>query len=370
MNIRNQFPLWLGFSILTVLISLAVWKIPIWQTKSILTTSADPTPQTFTLSFKERADIENSYRATLVQAFGGLFFIITSSLTLKNIKVSEDKQVTERFSKSVEMLGAEKIEVRLGGIYMLERISKDSSADYSTVMEVLTAFIREKSPRLLVHDESLINRIYDPLDNLEGLCHTDIQAALTVIGRRKTIGDKKLDLTKTQLSGANLYGANLCGINLSSSILIDAHLNGAVLNDVFLTDAVLNGVVLSDAKLNGAKLMSARLVGATLSKADLNGANLRNAYLQGAFLRNADLRNADLTLSNLNGADLVNTDLRNANLTCVEFGTADLTGAKLMGADLSGAVLSEAKITEKQIQKSIIDATKLPKGFASTSAQG
>lgn len=370
MNLRNQFPLWLGFSVLTVLISLAVWKIPIWQTKSIPTTNSDSTPPTSILSFKERADIENSYRSTLVQAFGGLFFIITSSLTLKNIKVSEDKQVTERFIKSVEMLGAEKIEVRLGGIYMLERISKDSSADYSTVMEILTAFVREKSPRLLIHDKSLINIIYDPLDNLEGLCCTDTQAALTVIGRRKIVKDKKLDLTKTQLSGANLYGANLCGINFSSSILIDAHLNDAVLNGVFLTDAVLNGASLCDAKLRGAKLMSASLVGATLPKADLNGASLRNAHLQGAFLRDADLRNADLTLAKLNGADLVNTDLRDANLTCVEFGKADLTGAKLVGADLSGAVLSEAKLTEEQIQKSIIDATKLPKGFASTLGQG
>ena len=352
-------------------IPLAVWKIPVWQIKSVPTTNINSTLPTSSLSFKERADLENSYRGTLVQAFGELFFIVTSSLTLKNIKVSEDKQVTERFSKSVEMLGAEKLEVRLGGIYMLERISKDSSVDYSTVMEVLTAFVREKSPRLLVHDESLINRVHDPLDNLEGCCRTDTQAALTVIERRNVTRDKKLDLTKTQLSGANLCGANLCGINFSSSILIDARFNDSVLNGVFLTDAILNGASLCDAKLKGAKLMCASLVMATLHRAELNGANLKDAHFQGAFLKDADLRNANLTLAKLNGADLVNTNFSGANLTYVEFGRADLTGAKLMGADLRGAVLGEVKLTENQIQKSIIDdATKLPKGFASTSGEG
>jgi hypothetical protein len=44
------------------------------------------------------------------------------------------------FSKAVEQLGSDKLEVRLGGIYSLERISKESPDDYWTVMENLTAF--------------------------------------------------------------------------------------------------------------------------------------------------------------------------------------------------------------------------------------
>jgi hypothetical protein len=44
-------------------------------------------------------------------------------------------------------LGSDKLEVRLGGIYSLERISKESPDDYWTVMENLTAFVRERSRR-------------------------------------------------------------------------------------------------------------------------------------------------------------------------------------------------------------------------------
>jgi hypothetical protein len=47
----------------------------------------------------------------------------------------------------VEQLGSDKLEVRLGGIYSLERISKESPDDYWTVMENLTAFVRERSRR-------------------------------------------------------------------------------------------------------------------------------------------------------------------------------------------------------------------------------
>jgi hypothetical protein len=36
--------------------------------------------------------------------------------------------------------------VRLGGIYALERIARDSESDHWAVMEVLTAFVREQPP--------------------------------------------------------------------------------------------------------------------------------------------------------------------------------------------------------------------------------
>jgi hypothetical protein len=53
--------------------------------------------------------------------------------------------VTDRYTKAVEQLGSDKLEVRIGGIYALERIACDSARDHPTVMDVLTAFIREHS---------------------------------------------------------------------------------------------------------------------------------------------------------------------------------------------------------------------------------
>ena len=40
---------------------------------------------------------------------------------------------------------SDNLDVRIGGIYALERIARDSARDHSTIMEVLAAFIREHS---------------------------------------------------------------------------------------------------------------------------------------------------------------------------------------------------------------------------------
>lgn len=62
-------------------------------------------------------------------------------------RADQQRRITESFSKAAEQLGSDKLEVRLGGVYSLERISKESLDDYWTVMENLTAFVRERSRR-------------------------------------------------------------------------------------------------------------------------------------------------------------------------------------------------------------------------------
>jgi hypothetical protein len=56
-------------------------------------------------------------------------------------QLTEQGQVTDRYTKAIEQLGADNLDVRLGGIYALERIARDSAADHPTVVEVLAAFI-------------------------------------------------------------------------------------------------------------------------------------------------------------------------------------------------------------------------------------
>ena len=53
--------------------------------------------------------------------------------------------MTDRYTKAIEQLGSDKLDVRIGGIFALERIARDSARDHPTVMEVLAAFIREHS---------------------------------------------------------------------------------------------------------------------------------------------------------------------------------------------------------------------------------
>ena len=91
----------------------------------------------------ERVKLINEYRKTIIQLIGGIVIAVGLYLTWRRIQaiertvfVSEEGQITDRFSKAIEQLGnRESLAVRLGGIYALERIAKDFKADHWTVME-------------------------------------------------------------------------------------------------------------------------------------------------------------------------------------------------------------------------------------------
>jgi hypothetical protein len=70
----------------------------------------------------------------------------TTALTLRAIELTEQGQVTDRYTKAIEQLGSKEMDVRIGGIYALERIAYDSARDRPTVMEMLAAFVRDHSP--------------------------------------------------------------------------------------------------------------------------------------------------------------------------------------------------------------------------------
>ncbi len=229
------------------------------------------------------------------------------------------RRITESFSKAVEQLAHDKIEVRLGGIYTLERISRESPNDYWTVMETLCAFVRERAPRksspadpaapLLpaVASSETVDRYFQKGETGPP---TDIAAVLAVIRRR--------DQKSQQRESDNGWRLDFSGADLRKAKLRQANLNGAD----------LNGADLSGANLFGADLIRARLFYADLSGADLFGANLRWAHLYGASLFKADLSTADLR-----EADLRKAKLRQANLNGAELSKANLGGADLIEAE-------------------------------------
>ncbi|BAY11708.1 pentapeptide repeat-containing protein [Calothrix sp. NIES-2098] len=193
---------------------------------------------------KEKAKVWIEAVKTIATISGGIFVIW-------NIKLTQERLITERFSKAVEHLGDDKLEVRLGGIYALERIAKDSEKDHWTIMEVLTSFVQEKSPIQQ-------NKNFQQEETRK--ISTDVQAALTVIARRdstKDPEDKHLDLSCANLSGAklrkaNFRYANFSGANLSQAILRYANLSGANLSganlentDLFMTVNLTPGQVKS-----------------------------------------------------------------------------------------------------------------------------
>jgi hypothetical protein len=150
----------------------------------------------------------------------------------KQTDTDRQRRITESLLKATVQLGSDQLPVRLGGIYTLERLSLESDADYWTIMEILTAFIRVKAPWR--GDSGLVYAEWDVYreDELRGAVRqlaADISAVLTVFGRRKGIELKTLERAGwvIDLSNCDLRGADLFGMNLENIVLIGAHLERA-----------------------------------------------------------------------------------------------------------------------------------------------
>jgi uncharacterized protein YjbI with pentapeptide repeats len=310
---------------------VALWLLPKWQVAG----SAG-------LSSKNRFDRENEARTTLAQIIGGVLLLAGLYSSVQTFDLQREGQITDRYTKAVDQLGSMEsgkpnLTVRLGGIYALERISRDSPKDRATIMEVLSAYVRQNAPapkQASNAEEVFLSgaALHEYLSKLKPP-QEDIQAILTVIGRREaTTGFpiEAVDLHSTSLQRADLEGAHLEG----------AGLIGAHLEEAFLVGARLGG-----AHFDGARLEGAQLEGAYLEDAHLEGAGLEGAALYGAHLEGARLEDAHLDEAHLGGADLDGTDLFEANLS---------------GADLRGAI----GLTQDQLNSAYgDDKTLLPHGL-------
>ncbi|EDY64882.1 pentapeptide repeat-containing protein [Streptomyces pristinaespiralis ATCC 25486] len=285
----------------------------------------------------------------------------------KELRISEHGQITNRFNAAIDNLGSESLDVRLGGIYALQRIMQDSARDHPTVVSVLAAFAQR-------HAGSSTESLKEPPESLRPensdphAPRVDVRAAIATLARRRPDRDSGtvIDLSKTDLRGLHFTDKapiNLPEVDLSEADLRSAYLSGADLRKASLVyanldEAYLDEVNLSGASLAGASLVLADLTGASLRRADMtcggfesdetgvikeiDCVDLQFAVLDGVDLRNAkmnkvDLRHAHLHGADLRGADLRNADLRNADLTNADFRGAKLTGVKWKGATRTGA---------------------------------
>jgi hypothetical protein len=343
---HRKLLLLIGVVIGVVVMVGIIWKVPQWQVARWEGRIQEA---------KEIAKLQNDARTTLVQTLGGAVLLIGLYFTLRNLQLTQDRQITEHYTRAVEQLGSDKLEVRLGAIYALARIARDSEKDHRPIMEILTAYVRENAPSKAEEEHwqeeippsesplkwtgmpkefvtQLIVRRSEPLPKLAA----DIQAVLTVLGRRphtyREEKDQPLNLSRTNLRGAHLEGAQLQGIDfrhtqLQRANLQDAQLQGAYAPRAQLQCAVLWDALLERANLEGAQLQGAKLIGAQLQRANLQDTQLQEAYLIGAKLQGADFRSA-----RLQGAML-----SDANLQGAIFLDAQLAGANLAGAQLTGA---------------------------------
>lgn len=237
--------------------------------------------------YEQRKD----YAQILATVAAGTALFAQVVLTRRNIQVSRDiatekadsdreGQITERYTRAIDHLGNETMAIRLGGIYALERIAKDSSKDNVTIMEVLTAYVREhcysmsrldtqlwrvreemKNPTLTLEHMDAYRREESALVVTITRSNTDIRATLDVIGRRNMAYEAMTGPVPLNFSGIVIRG-----------LFFGIHFENAGFYNSTLREVYFGFSRLERAAFRKARVENVKFVSVVLDSTDFTGA--------------------------------------------------------------------------------------------------
>ena len=311
--------------------------------------------KTFSEGWDQIADVEaaKTFFPALIAVIGGpllIWRVITSQMQATaarhQVQIAWQTHYTDLFTRAVEQLGtlraakdqitnrdgetaalepSPNLEVRLGAIFTLERIARQSGKDYWPVVEVLCAYIRSSENTGAFIPLSEDEDVHDWLDKVPPP-RPDIQAALSVLCRcstewrsRVTDRERRFDLSGAILQRVSFEDTICRGINLT-----DAHLENARFSNARLTDMEFDG-----AELQHSRFYKARIQSSSFQHANLYGAQFTDSHLREVFLWDTKFLWADFDGAKFENVTAIDVDFRWANLF-----DADLLGVEDSDADL------------------------------------
>jgi Pentapeptide repeats (8 copies) len=241
---RRHSVRWLVLGAAGLLAAIFVlWILPIWLTERPHTAKED------------RLTVINNARTGVVAFVVALGAVTGLLFTARTYRLSVIGHVTDRYTKAVEQLGSTQASVRVGGLYALERLAWDSPDDRPTIVEVVTAFVRERAPWPPHPPKSSFLRLVLTASAPPDAASPEVLAAVTVLRRRPSCSKEgPLDLAATNLAGVDLHDANLIGARLEGTNLSGTNLAGADLRESHLEGAVLHSATLHAARVGDASL--------------------------------------------------------------------------------------------------------------------
>ena len=235
-------------------------------------------------------------------------------------------------------------EVRLGAIYALEKLARDDLEMHWPIMETLCAYVRENAgPPLRLEgtvlsqlggrggaDSESIRRYQEFLKDLRRL-RVDIQAALTVIGRRsqKQLNyetEIRINLDKAtqrdlllDLSNCNLAQANLSRLNLSHAIFNFSTLILGNFSNIQLDNSSFYLCNMQRVKFNFVSLRASRFDFTQLNQSEFYGCILHQCQFPNSNLTNCVFVNSDLSLSEFDQISPKNLRIESSQLSACVF---------------------------------------------------
>ncbi len=308
----------------------------------------------------EKGKTADEYRGIAIRYFGivagagaiiGYIFATGRSIISDNQnKINARAQTTESMVQAIAQIGAvngEKpnIEVRLGGLYSLQRIMQDNKERELSIVKILYAYVRENLKRdKTKQPKQTSSRGFETYKIPE-----DIQVALDIIcqfNKEQKQQGKKLP-RDNQLSFAY---TDFSDYSIASMNFRDAIFGGANLSGTNLYDADLSNAELYDADLSGVYGPGLHFMKTSLYNTNFSGANLFGVVFGNNFLSNINFSNAYLAAAIFLTKTFVDVNFDNACLENVNFDNADLSKA--------------LNLKQKQISQALGNKkTKLPKGL-------
>ena len=278
-------------------------------------------------------------------------------------ELSKKAQFNERYITAVELLGKAERSTRMGAIYSLEQLWRDSPAVHAQpVFATLGGFVRDwhREPAVRGQLAPGPRTLLPPQPESPQRIPTDVQAAISVLSQPPPASSHIVsNLVEAHLSGAFLgeaklrrvlfNHANLEGANFEKAELSDANLSHAILRSARFTDAVLNGADLSGAKADHAIFKGAQLKRTKLHFTSFNKAELWNANFECAVAIGTSFVGAELNKCHLIGATFSNVDFRDAIFWCT-----DLTGATFTGVRFEGAFFHHARFEGADFKRACV----------------
>jgi uncharacterized protein YjbI with pentapeptide repeats len=265
---------------------------------------------------------------TFASAFGAPFLVWRAwiahrqaNAASEQARVALENHITGIFSKSIELLGLVRenqttdasnttikrsmpnIEARLGALYSLERLLLESEKDQRSILETLCAYVRENSPLEIPDDKTAAsafrrNELAPTIPR-----RADVQAALTIIGRRPESVQlrAKQDGWRLDLRNTNLIAYDLSELNYDR-----ARFDNSLLNTANMIGSSFDYCLFERTFMRGAKMKGARFRSTNFADCDLTRAEIEATDFGCATFVDTDLREANVVSFNIKGANLEN----------------------------------------------------------------